>query len=104
MRSWQENSGVTIEELIKDYREVGLSYVLCTDISRDGTLKGTNVELYQDLAREFPDISFIASGGIGSLNDVKNTRDSGAYGVVLGRALLEGKFTVKEALECWPNA
>ena len=104
VKGWQENSGVTIEELINDYREVGLSYVLCTDISRDGTLKGTNVELYQDLAREFPDISFIASGGIGSLDDVKNTRDSGAYGVVLGRALLEGKFTVKEALECWPNA
>ncbi len=104
VKGWQENSGVTIEELINDYREVGRSYVRCTDISRDGTLKGTNVELYQDLAREFPDISFIASGGIGSLNDVKNTRDSGTYGVVLGRALLEGKFTVKEALECWPNA
>lgn len=104
VKGWQENSGVTIEDLINDYREAGLRYVLCTDISKDGTLAGTNVALYSDLHREFPDISFIASGGIGSLDDVRNTSRSGASGVVLGRALLEGKFTVKEALECWPNA
>lgn len=103
IKGWQENSNVTIEDLIKDYQEVGLKHVLCTDISRDGTLKGSNVELYSDLHKQFNDISFIASGGIGSIEDVANVRDSGANHVVLGRALLEGKFTVKEALSCWPN-
>ncbi|MDD6176585.1 MAG: 1-(5-phosphoribosyl)-5-[(5-phosphoribosylamino)methylideneamino]imidazole-4-carboxamide isomerase [Succinivibrionaceae bacterium] len=103
IKGWQENSSVTIEELILDYKEVGLKHVLCTDISRDGTLQGSNVALYADLHKSFSDISFIASGGIGSLADVLNVRDSGANHVVLGRALLENKFTVKEALECWPN-
>ncbi len=104
IKGWQENSGITIEELIHDYQSVGLKYVLCTDISKDGTLQGSNVDLYADLHQEFPTIEFIASGGIGSLEDVKNVRASGANHVVLGRALLEGKFTVKEALACWPNA
>lgn len=103
VKGWQENSSVTIEELINNFKEVGLKYVLCTDISRDGTLKGSNVELYADLHKEFPEIEFLASGGIGSLDDIANVRDSGASGIILGRALLEGKFDVKEAIECWPN-
>lgn len=103
VKGWQENSSTTIEELIEDFSSVGLKHVLCTDISRDGTLKGSNVQLYAYLHKQFPEINFIASGGIGSLADVLNVRDSGATNVVLGRALLEGKFTVKEALECWPN-
>ncbi|MBQ4487778.1 MAG: 1-(5-phosphoribosyl)-5-[Ruminobacter sp.] len=104
IKGWQENSAVTIEELIGDFAEVGLKYVLCTDISRDGTLKGSNVELYHDLHQLFPHIDFLASGGIGSLSDVEAVRDSGAAGIIIGRSLLEGKFTVKEAIACWPNA
>jgi len=104
IKGWQENSAVTIEELIGDFAEVGLKYVLCTDISRDGTLKGSNVELYHDLHQLFPQIDFLASGGIGSLSDVEAVRDSGAAGIIIGRSLLEGKFTVKEAIACWPNA
>ena len=103
VKGWQENSNVTIEDLIEQYQEVGLKHVLCTDISRDGTLQGSNVELYADLHQKFKDISFIASGGIGCIEDVKKVRASGANHVVLGRALLEEKFTVKEALACWPN-
>lgn len=104
IKGWQENSAVTIEDLIKDFAEVGLKYVLCTDISRDGTLKGSNIELYRDLHNLFPHIDFLASGGIGSLDDVAAVRDSGAAGIIIGRSLLEGKFTVKEAVTCWPNA
>lgn len=104
VKGWQENSGTEIADLITDFSDVGLRYVLCTDISRDGTLKGSNVELYQDLAKEFPQVDFLASGGIGSLEDIAAVRDSGARGIILGRALLEGKFNVKEAIACWPNA
>ncbi|MGN1394013.1 MAG: 1-(5-phosphoribosyl)-5-[(5-phosphoribosylamino)methylideneamino]imidazole-4-carboxamide isomerase [Succinivibrionaceae bacterium] len=104
VKGWQENSTTTIEDLITKFQNVGLKYVLCTDISRDGTLKGSNVDLYKDLHHEFPNIEFLASGGIGSINDIADVRDSGASGIILGRALLEGKFTVKEAISCWPNA
>ena len=98
---WQKDSGVTIEEIIEKYREYSLKHVLCTDISKDGTLKGSNVELYRELSSNFPEISFQASGGIGSLADVEALRGTGVGGVIIGRSLLEGKLTVKEAIECW---
>ena len=100
---WQENSGVSLEALINDFREVGLQYVLCTDISRDGTLAGSNVDLYQEICAAFPEVSFISSGGIGSLADVAALKGTGVGGVIIGRALLEGKFNVAEAIECWQN-
>ncbi|WP_373819248.1 1-(5-phosphoribosyl)-5-[(5-phosphoribosylamino)methylideneamino]imidazole-4-carboxamide isomerase [Glaesserella sp.] len=100
---WQENSGVSLEALIHDFREVGLQYVLCTDISRDGTLAGSNVDLYREVCEAFPEVSFISSGGIGSLADVEALKGSGVGGVIIGRALLEGKFNVEEAIECWQN-
>jgi phosphoribosylformimino-5-aminoimidazole carboxamide ribotide isomerase len=98
---WQQDSGVTIEEIIRRYQDRGLRHVLCTDISRDGTLRGSNVDLYRDLSREYPDIAFQASGGIGSLADVEALKGTGVSGVILGRSLLEGKLTVKEAVACW---
>ncbi|MDG2954613.1 1-(5-phosphoribosyl)-5-[(5-phosphoribosylamino)methylideneamino]imidazole-4-carboxamide isomerase [Bisgaard Taxon 10/6] len=100
---WQENSGVSLEELIKDFREVGLQHVLCTDISRDGTLAGSNVDLYREICAAFPEVSFISSGGIGSLQDVEALKGTGVGGVIIGRALLEGKFNVAEAISCWQN-
>lgn len=100
---WQENSGVSLEALINDFREVGLQYVLCTDISRDGTLAGSNVDLYREVCEAFPEVNFISSGGIGSLADVDALKGTGVGGVIIGRALLEGKFNVAEAIECWQN-
>ncbi|MDU8924559.1 1-(5-phosphoribosyl)-5-[(5-phosphoribosylamino)methylideneamino]imidazole-4-carboxamide isomerase [Pasteurellaceae bacterium LIM206] len=101
---WQENSGVSLEALIADFRAVGLQHVLCTDISKDGTLSGSNVALYREICAEFPDIAFQSSGGIGSLDDVKALKNTGVVGVIIGRALLEGKFDVKGAIKCWQNA
>ncbi|WP_039058570.1 1-(5-phosphoribosyl)-5-[(5-phosphoribosylamino)methylideneamino]imidazole-4-carboxamide isomerase [Enterobacter sp. Bisph1] len=100
---WQENSGVTLEALTETYLTVGLQHVLCTDISRDGTLAGSNVALYQEICTRWPQVAFQSSGGIGSLNDIAALRGSGVRGVIVGRALLEGKFTVKEAIQCWQN-
>lgn len=101
---WQEDSGVTIEALLAHYLPVGLKHVLCTDISRDGTLQGSNVALYRDLAAQFPQINWQASGGIGGIADIEALKGSGVGGVILGRSLLEGKFTVKEAIACWQDA
>ena len=78
--------------------------MLCTDIFRDGTLTGSNVSLYRSLCDAWPDIAFQSSGGIDSLADIAQLRHSGVQGVIVGRALLENKFTVAEALACWQNA
>ncbi|MDV7021505.1 1-(5-phosphoribosyl)-5-[(5-phosphoribosylamino)methylideneamino]imidazole-4-carboxamide isomerase [Atlantibacter subterranea] len=100
---WQENSGVTLEELVDVFLPVGLKHVLCTDISKDGTLKGSNVGLYQEVCARFPSVAFQASGGIGGITDIEALKGSGVKGVIVGRALLEGKFTVAEAVQCWQN-
>lgn len=101
---WQENSGVALEGLLEDFATVGAKHVLCTDISRDGTLQGANTELYQEMAARFPNVSWQASGGIGRINDIEALKPTNVGGVILGRALLEGKFTVKEAIACWQSA
>ncbi|OTA16402.1 imidazole glycerol phosphate synthase subunit HisF [Xenorhabdus vietnamensis] len=101
---WQENSNATLEYIIEQYLPVGLKHVLCTDISRDGTLSGSNIALYQEVSQKYPQIQFQASGGIGSLTDISPLPASGAAGVIVGRALLEGKFTLTEAIQCWQNA
>ncbi|MDJ0091522.1 1-(5-phosphoribosyl)-5-[(5-phosphoribosylamino)methylideneamino]imidazole-4-carboxamide isomerase [Pantoea allii] len=100
---WQEAAGVTLEEVIEQFQPVGLKHVLCTDISRDGTLSGSNVDLYKEVTARFPQIAFQSSGGIGELSDIAALRGSGVQGVIVGRALLEGKFTVSEAIACWQN-
>ena len=98
---WIKDSGVNLEDLLDDYIAVGLKHVLCTDISKDGTLTGTNVELYEELCKKYPSIEWQASGGIGSIEDIKALIPTGVSGVILGRSLLEGKFTLEEAIASW---
>ncbi|MCV6606172.1 MAG: HisA/HisF-related TIM barrel protein, partial [Porticoccaceae bacterium] len=98
---WQEDSLETLESLIRFYQPLGLRHVLCTDISRDGTLAGSNVDLYREVCAQYPDIAWQSSGGIGSLDDIAALRGTGVSGVIVGRALLEGKFTTEEAIACW---
>ncbi|AUH01134.1 1-(5-phosphoribosyl)-5-[(5-phosphoribosylamino)methylideneamino]imidazole-4-carboxamide isomerase [Pectobacteriaceae bacterium CE70] len=100
---WQESAGVTLEHAVERYLPFGLKHVLCTDISRDGTLQGSNVDLYREVSQRYPQVAFQASGGIGSLDDIAHLRGSGVQGIIVGRALLEGKFTVAEAISCWQN-
>ncbi len=98
---WIKDSGVNLESLLDDYIAVGLVHVLCTDISKDGTLQGSNVNLYQELCQQYPSIKWQASGGIGSLDDIKALIPTGVDGVILGRSLLEGKFTLEQAIDVW---
>lgn len=100
---WQENSDATLEQVVEQFLPYGLKHVLCTDISRDGTLAGSNVALYQEISQRYPQVAFQASGGIGGLEDIAALRGSGVEGVIVGRALLEGKFNVEEAIACWQN-
>ncbi len=98
---WQEDSGVEIEGLLEDMLSVGAKHVLCTDISRDGTLQGANAELYAEMKAQFPTVDWQASGGIGSLDDIERLKPTSVDGVILGRALLEGKFTLEQAIQIW---
>lgn len=101
---WIADSGVTLEVLLAQYQDAGIKHVLCTDISKDGTLSGSNVQMYIELCQQYPEIKWQASGGIGCLDDIKALIGSGVDGVILGRSLLEGKFTLEEAIACWPDA
>ncbi|MCG9696846.1 1-(5-phosphoribosyl)-5-[(5-phosphoribosylamino)methylideneamino]imidazole-4-carboxamide isomerase [Shewanella sp. Isolate11] len=100
---WQSGGGKTLESLVESFKPFGLKHALVTDISRDGTLQGSNTQLYQEIAALYPDIQWQASGGIASLEDVVAVRDSGAKGIIIGKALLIDNFSVAEAITCWPN-
>ena len=102
--AWQEGGQQTLSDLITAYQPHGLRHILCTDIRQDGTLQGANTALYRELHRVWPQLAIQASGGIGSLDDIRALKDSGVAGIITGRALLEGKFTLTEALQCWQNA
>lgn len=104
IHGWKENSHQTLESVLSLYQDNGLRHVLCTDISRDGALKGSNTSLYQSLVQAYPDIAWQASGGVSDLAHIPMLKQSGVSGVIVGRALLEKKFSYKEALQCWQNA
>ena len=93
---WQEDSGINIFEFLKDYTTEGIKYVVCTDVSKDGTLKGTAVELYSKIMAQFPDLKLVASGGISSIKDVEELTQMPFYGVIIGKAIYENKIQLKE--------
>ncbi|QYJ73265.1 1-(5-phosphoribosyl)-5-[(5-phosphoribosylamino)methylideneamino]imidazole-4-carboxamide isomerase [Shewanella sp. FJAT-51649] len=100
---WQSGGGKSLESIVEDFSQVGLKHALVTDISRDGTLTGANTELYRELSSRYPNIAWQASGGIAILEDLAAVRDSGAAGIIIGKALLINQFNVAEAIQCWPN-
>lgn len=98
---WQKETNILLEQIIEKYHSVGLKHVLCTDISKDGTLSGSNISLYQSLCHNWPRILFQSSGGICKLTEISKLRNSGVDSIIIGRAFLENKFTVSEAISCW---
>lgn len=97
---WTENSSASLEGLVQQYSDAGLQHLLCTDISRDGMLSGFNLDLYRLLSRRWPQLQIQASGGVRSIDDVRAAREAGASAAILGRALLEGRFKLEDALAC----
>ena len=96
VEGWKNKSKISLQALINNFLPHGLKHILCTDISRDGTLTGSNHELYDLIQRDFPDIELQASGGVASLDDLKRLNTAG---VIIGKALYEGTFTYGQALE-----
>ena len=100
VHGWTETASETLDELAARYAAAGLRHLLSTDIARDGMLTGPNLDLYAHLRRTVPALAVQASGGVSAIADVGGARAAGCAGIVLGRALLEGRFTLPEALAC----
>ena len=96
VNGWQDETNTSIEEIINRFRKSGLSYVTCTDISKDGMLSGPSLTLYQGLIQTFPEIRIIASGGVASIADLIELKRIGCCGAITGKALLQGRFTSEE--------
>lgn len=94
---WVEESTISATDMAKALADVGVAAIIFTDIDRDGTGEGINVESTVELSKVIP-IPVIASGGVGSLDDVKRVKESGLHGVVIGRALYDGSIDAREAL------
>lgn len=98
IRGWREDSGLTAEDFLRKVEALGVRTVICTDISRDGAMRGANAELYERLQREFG-LELIASGGVSSLEDVARLRALGLYGAIIGKAYYTGDISLREAVE-----
>lgn len=104
VHGWTEASGLALFDLLKRYADAGLRHLLCTDIARDGMLGGLNLDLYREIATRFPEVAVQASGGVATLDDVIGARAAGAGGAILGKALLDGRFTLAEAFSALNSA
>ncbi len=92
---WTQKSGIDVVEYISGYSNLGVRYAACTDISRDGMMKGPSIGLYEEILA-VTEINLIASGGVTSLEDVKMLKDAGCEGVIIGKAIYEGKINLEE--------
>jgi phosphoribosylformimino-5-aminoimidazole carboxamide ribotide isomerase len=93
---WTENAPSNIEDFLLDYVKKGIQYVTCTDISTDGMLAGPNIVLYKKLVTLFPSLKIIASGGVSSLQDLNELRRVNVEGVIVGKAIYEGRISLEE--------
>ncbi|MFN3315532.1 MAG: 1-(5-phosphoribosyl)-5-[(5-phosphoribosylamino)methylideneamino]imidazole-4-carboxamide isomerase, partial [Raineya sp.] len=96
---WAEISHLPILKFLQNYQEKGVKYVICTDISKDGLLQGTAKDLYAKIQNHFPHLQLIASGGVASIQDVKDLARQGLAGVIIGKAIYENKITLSELVE-----
>ena len=100
VHGWTETAAATLDELAARFAAGGLQHLLSTDIARDGMLTGPNADLYAHLAEIAPSLQVQASGGVREVADIAAAKRQGCAGIVLGRALLEGKLSLAEALAC----
>ena len=98
IKGWTETSELTAEDFFGQMEQLGVRTVICTDISRDGAMKGTNRALYKALSERFS-IDLIASGGVSTMEDILALKEMGLSGVIIGKAYYTGAINLKEALE-----
>lgn len=103
INGWKEDSTEDLLPFLKKYIDAGVKNVLCTEISKDGTLQGPAIELYSEVMAAYPQLHLIASGGVSCIDDIKALDKAGIPTVVIGKAIYEGKINLRELWD-WQNA
>ena len=98
IKGWLEKSAYTLEAVMDKMQSIGVKTVICTDISKDGAMKGTNRELYRELSAKYA-MNIVASGGVSSMEDVRALRAMDLYGAIIGKAYYTGAIDLREAIE-----
>lgn len=98
IKGWTEKSAFTADEFFGKMEKLGVKYVICTDISKDGAMQGTNRELYKELSKKYS-MSITASGGVSSIDDVRALNEMELYGAIIGKAYYTGALSIEDALE-----
>ena len=98
IKGWTQKSKLTLDDFLLKMQKLGVKNVICTDISKDGAMKGTNLELYRELSKKYS-LDITASGGVSTIEDIKNLREMDLYGAIIGKAYYIGAIDLKEAIE-----
>jgi phosphoribosylformimino-5-aminoimidazole carboxamide ribotide isomerase len=98
IKGWTEKSNFKAMDFVKEMQDIGVKTIICTDISKDGAMQGTNHELYKELSQKF-DINVIASGGVSSIDDIVKLRALNVYGAIIGKAYYTGAIDLTQALK-----
>ncbi len=98
IKGWVEKSRYTTDEFFAKMEKIGVKTIICTDISKDGAMQGTNRELYKELSKKF-NVNIIASGGVTDLEDIKALKEMNMYGAIIGKAYYTGAIKISDALE-----
>jgi len=93
---WTEDTELWVYDFIGKYVQKGMKQIFCTDVSKDGSLEGPSTELYKNIVQKFPELHFIASGGVSSIDDVYQLQEIGCKGVIIGKAIYEGRIQLSE--------
>lgn len=93
---WEEGTDVWIYDFLQDWVEKGIKYVISTDVAKDGLLQGPSFDLYRNMQDQFPNLNIIASGGVSNMADIETLADMNVFGVIVGKAIYEGRVTLKE--------
>jgi phosphoribosylformimino-5-aminoimidazole carboxamide ribotide isomerase len=99
---WIEQTEIWVYDFIQKYLEKGVTQIFCTDVSKDGALEGPSTELYKSIVQKFPELHFIASGGVSSIDDIYKLEEVGCKGVIIGKAIYEGRIRLDE-LKRWSS-
>ncbi len=99
VKGWLESADVSLRDFVKSMQDMGVKTLICTDISRDGEMRGANLRLYKELTTEFK-IGIVASGGVTGLDEIAKLRDCGAEGAIIGKAYYEGLISLEDAIRC----
>ena len=98
IKGWLEQSSYSLSAFLDKVQQMGVKNVICTDISKDGAMRGTNLAMYRELAEKYA-LDITASGGVSSLEDIRHLRRMGLYGAIIGKAYYTGAVNLKEAIE-----